>query len=136
MFQRPLTPILLQIIVTQIFKWEAYRRDKLVVAYMLLSAKRKAYFCKSIAIEMGGASRYSSKASGSGVDFILLSLILPEAGQDVQSLRPSLSKLGLLPLGKDAKTLDIPEVGNLQLWRMKTAAITGNKKTARSFLRP
>ena len=29
----------------------------------LLSAKRRAYFCKSIAIEMGGASRYFSKVS-------------------------------------------------------------------------
>ena len=33
--------------------------------YRLLSAKRRAYFCKSIAIEMGGVLRYSSKVSGS-----------------------------------------------------------------------
>ena len=33
-----------------------------------LSAKRRVYFCKSITIEMGGVSRYFSKASGSGVD--------------------------------------------------------------------
>ena len=38
----------------------------------LLSAKRSAYFCKSIAIEMGGASRYFSNVLGSGVDSTLL----------------------------------------------------------------
>ena len=32
-----------------------------LVVYMLRSAKRRAYICKSIAIEMGGASRYFSK---------------------------------------------------------------------------
>ena len=37
--------------------------------YVLLSASRRAYFCKSIAIEMGGASRYFSKISESGFDF-------------------------------------------------------------------
>ena len=31
-----------------------------------------AYFCRSIAIEMGGVSRYFSKVSGSGVDSIHL----------------------------------------------------------------
>ena len=41
--------------------------------YTLLSAKRRAYFCKSIAIEMGGVSRYFSKVLGSGVDLTLLS---------------------------------------------------------------
>ena len=40
--------------------------------YILLSARRRAYFCKSIAIEMGGVSRYFSKVSGSGVDSTLL----------------------------------------------------------------
>ena len=35
--------------------------------YVLLSAKRRAYFCKGIAIEMGVVSRYVSKVSGSGV---------------------------------------------------------------------
>ena len=40
--------------------------------FILLSAKRRAYFCKSIAIEMGGVSRYFSKVSGSGVDSTLL----------------------------------------------------------------
>ena len=39
--------------------------------YILLSAKRRAYFCKSIAIEMGGVSRYFSKVSGSGADLTL-----------------------------------------------------------------
>ena len=39
-----------------------------VVVYILLSANGRAYFCKSIAIEMGGVSRYFSKVSGSGVD--------------------------------------------------------------------
>ena len=42
------------------------------MVYILLSAKRRAYFCKSIAIEMGGLSRYFSKVSGSGVDVTLL----------------------------------------------------------------
>ena len=42
------------------------------MAYILLSAKRRAYFCKSIAIEMGSVSRYFSKVSGSGVDSTLL----------------------------------------------------------------
>ena len=41
---------------------------------MLLSAKRRAYFCKSIAIEMGGVSRYFSKVSGSGVGWTLLKI--------------------------------------------------------------
>ena len=35
-----------------------------LVVYMLLSAKRRASFCKSIAIEMGGVSRYSFKSIG------------------------------------------------------------------------
>ena len=43
-----------------------------LVVYILLSAKKRAYFCKSMAIEMGGVSRYFSKVSGSGVDVILL----------------------------------------------------------------
>ena len=38
------------------------------MAYILLSAKRRAYFCKSIAIEIGGVSRYFFKVSGSGDD--------------------------------------------------------------------
>ena len=37
------------------------------------SAKKRAYFCRSIAIQMGGVSRYFSKVSGSGVDLTLLS---------------------------------------------------------------
>ena len=32
--------------------------------YILLSAKRRAYFCKSIAIEMGGVLRYFSESIG------------------------------------------------------------------------
>ena len=39
----------------------------------MLSAKEEGtYFCKSIAIEMGGVSRYFLKALGSGVDVTLL----------------------------------------------------------------
>ena len=34
------------------------------MVHILFSAKRRAYFCKSIAIEMGGVSRYFSKVSG------------------------------------------------------------------------
>ena len=45
-----------------------------LVVYILLSAKTRAYFCKSIVIEMGGVSRYFSKALGSGVDLTLLIL--------------------------------------------------------------
>ena len=39
-----------------------------LVVYILLSARRRAYFCKRIAIEMGGVPRYFSQVSGSGVD--------------------------------------------------------------------
>ena len=53
------------------YKWEEHRDTNLVV-YILISAKRRAYFRKSIAIEMGGVSRYFSRVSGSGVDVILL----------------------------------------------------------------
>ena len=42
---------------------------------MLLSAKRRAYFCKSIAIEMEGVLRYFSKVLGSGVDLTLLNFL-------------------------------------------------------------
>ena len=42
----------------------------------LPSAKRRAYFCKSIAIKMGGVSRYLSKVSGSGVNLMLLNVVL------------------------------------------------------------
>ena len=34
--------------------------------WMLLAAKKRAYFCKSIAIEIGGVSRYFSKYWGQG----------------------------------------------------------------------
>ena len=43
-----------------------------LVVYILLSAKRRACFSKSIAIELGGVSRYFSKVLGSGVDSTLL----------------------------------------------------------------
>ena len=46
-------------------------RYKLVV-YLLISANGRAYFCKSIAIEMGGVSRHFSRISGSGVNVTLL----------------------------------------------------------------
>ena len=42
-----------------------------LVVYILLSAKKRAHFCKSIAIAMGGVSRYFSKVSGTGVDLTL-----------------------------------------------------------------
>ena len=64
--QRPLTLILLQ-------KYRDTNGRRIVIhiggvySIILLSAKRRAYFCKSIAIEMGGVSRYFSKVSGSGV---------------------------------------------------------------------
>ena len=48
-----------------------------LVVYTLLSAKRRAYFCKSIAIEIGGVSRYFSKVLGSGVE-LTLDLTLPK----------------------------------------------------------
>ena len=51
------------------YKWEA-------AVYILLSAKGRAYFCKSIAIEIGGVSRYFSKVSGSGVDSILRKIVV------------------------------------------------------------
>ena len=54
-----------------------------VVPELVISAKRRAYFCKSIAIEMGGVSRYFSKASGSGVD-----LTLPENGESFCNPNP------------------------------------------------
>ena len=42
-----------------------------VYIYMLLSAKKRAYFCRSIVIEMGRVLRYISKVSGSGFDVTL-----------------------------------------------------------------
>ena len=47
--------------------------------FILLSVKRRAYFCKSIAIEMGGVSRYFSRVSGSGVDSTLLNTVTSRA---------------------------------------------------------
>ena len=40
--------------------------------HCMISAKRRAYFCRSIAIGMRGVSLSFSKVSGSGVDLILL----------------------------------------------------------------
>ena len=42
--------------------------------------QEEAYFCKNIAIKIGGVSRYFSKVSGSGVDLILLITSLLEGG--------------------------------------------------------
>ena len=54
-FERPLTLILLQ-------KHRDTHGSRIVIqiggVYILLSANKKAYFCKSLAIEMGGVSRY------------------------------------------------------------------------------
>ena len=69
MCQRPLTLVLLQ-------KYRDTNGRRIVLQIggvcILLSAKGRAYFCKSIAIEMGRVSRYFSKVSGSGVDLTLL----------------------------------------------------------------
>ena len=42
------------------------------VVYILLSAKTRPYLCKSMAVPMGGISRYFSKVSGSGVNATFL----------------------------------------------------------------
>ena len=42
------------------YKWEPHRSWYKLVVYILLSAKRAAYFCKNIATQMGGVSRYFS----------------------------------------------------------------------------
>ena len=55
------------------------------VSLILLSAKRRAYFCKSIAIEMGGVSKYFSKVSESGVDLTLLTRLGNGKPDPVQS---------------------------------------------------
>ena len=47
------------------------------IQYILPSARGRAYFCRSISIEMGGVSRDFSKASGSGTDLALLTLAWP-----------------------------------------------------------
>ena len=44
-----------------------------VFCYFLLFGKKRAYFCKTITIEMGGVSQFFSEVSGSGVDFTPLS---------------------------------------------------------------
>ena len=53
-----------------------------LVVYILISAKRKAYFCKNIAIEVGGISRCFSKVSGSRVDSPVLNHV--QRGTPVQ----------------------------------------------------
>ena len=57
-----------------------------LVVYILLSAKRRAYFCKSIAIETGGVSRYFSTVSVSRVGLTLLTKSTPyrRCGDNVQ----------------------------------------------------
>ena len=66
--QRPLTLILLQ-------KYRDTNGRRIAIQIGgVYTTKRKAYFCKSIAIEMGGVSRYFSKVLGSGVDVTLLIL--------------------------------------------------------------
>ena len=62
-----------------------------LVVYIQLSAKRWAYFCKSIAIEMGGVSRYFSEVLGSGVDLTLpiKVTLVPEKSTDLSLPRPS-----------------------------------------------
>ena len=53
------------------YKWEPYRDTNWwCICYFLPTGR--AYFCKSIAIEMGGVSRHFSRISGSGVDVTLL----------------------------------------------------------------
>ena len=37
------------------------------MVYIVLSAKKRAYFCKSIAIEMGGVSQYFQEYRGQGL---------------------------------------------------------------------
>ena len=69
MFQRPLTLILLQKYRVQ---WESYRDTNWWCIYYFLPSGVHT-FAKSMAIQMGGVSRYFSKVSGSGVDLILLS---------------------------------------------------------------
>ena len=63
--------------------------------YILLSAKRRAYFCKSIAIEMGGVLRYFSEVSGSGVDVTILSVCITQTFNSRQGGLLSLD--GVLP---------------------------------------
>ena len=46
-----------------------------LVVWRRISAKRRAYFRKSIAIKTGGVSRYFSEVSGPGVDLTLLKLV-------------------------------------------------------------
>ena len=70
-FKQPLTLILLQ-------KYRNANGSRVVIeigGVYSTFCKRRAYFCTSIAIEMGGASWCFSKVSGSEVDLTLLSAI-------------------------------------------------------------
>ena len=60
------------------YKWEPYRDTNWwCICYFL--PRGGPIFCKSIAIEMGGVSRYFSKISGPGVDVTLLNIDLGTA---------------------------------------------------------
>ena len=85
LLQRPLTLILLQ-------KYRDTNGSRIVIqiggVYIQRSAKRRAYFCKSIAIEMGGVSRYFSKVLGSGLDVTLLTAVPVASNQNSTTLSP------------------------------------------------
>ena len=53
---------------------------------MLPTAKRWAYFCKNIATELRGVSRYCSEVLGSGVDLILPIRERPSVGKFLPGL--------------------------------------------------
>ena len=80
------------------YRWEAYRDTNWRCIYIYiyihtrLSAKGRAYFCKSIAIEMGGASRYFSKLSWSGVDWILQAFWFATLSPHVLRFPPAVSR--------------------------------------------
>ena len=72
-FQRPLTLILLQ-------KYRDTNGRRIVIqigGVYTTFCQKEAYFCRSIAIEMGGVRRFFSEVSGSGVDFTLLNMTAP-----------------------------------------------------------
>ena len=82
------------------YKWEAYRDTNWWCIYYLLPGGG-AYFCKSIAIEMGGVSQYFSKVSGSGVGLILLNLISPPTNaSDSNRCENSLSSHSAITLAR------------------------------------
>ena len=53
------------------YKWEPFIVIQIGGVYTTF-CQEEAYFCRSIAIQMGGVSQYFSKVSGSGVDLTLL----------------------------------------------------------------